>query len=149
MRWEYDIVNPAKDADIMMVMPDWDDSTGASPSGHPFHYARVLGIFHADIISILPDGEASVQKLEFLWVHWYQRDVAYKAGFQHRCLHHLELASVDSPSACGFLNPDNVIWGIHLIPGFAHGLRTVPAHGSTTPTFDSPGLDWRYYYMNW
>lgn len=67
----------------MTVLTDFDLTTGTSPSGHPFCYAHVLGIFYADVIHILPDHEASLHTMQFLWVQWFQYDTSYKAGFKY------------------------------------------------------------------
>jgi hypothetical protein len=38
-------MNPRNHADIMMLAPESDDA-----DAHPFVYARILGIYHADVI---------------------------------------------------------------------------------------------------
>ncbi|KAK7685095.1 hypothetical protein QCA50_011932 [Cerrena zonata] len=144
MRRDYDIVNPNKHFDIMTVSPDFDPETRTATSGHPFRYGRVLGIYHADIVHVVPDLDASVHHVEFLWVQWYRYDSSFKAGFQHHRYHRLELIPVDDEAACGFIDPDDVIRGVHLIPAFAHGLMT--PSGETSRTQDNN--IWKYYYVN-
>ena len=149
MRREYDIINPSKHADVMTVALDFDESTRTSPSGHPFRYAKVLGIYHTDAIVMQPGEEVYIETVEFLWVHWYQYDCSHKAGFQQRRLHRLELKDVNDPDAFGFLNPDDVIRGVHLIPAFAHGSYPTAASVSGTEA-DSPQgpVVSRLYYIN-
>lgn len=150
MRREYDIVNPRKHSDIMTVSSDFDPSTGSCQSGHPFRYARVLGIYHADVIHILPGHEASLHTVQFLWVQWYTYDTSYKAGFKYRRLHRLAPMPLDNPLSCGFLDPDDIVRGVHLIPVFAHGTAMdfgeLGAHTSNQSS--SELLPWKLYYVN-
>ena len=138
IRREYDIININKHADVMTAAMDLDPETGKAESGHPFAYARVLGIFHCDVVHLLPGKAPTSHAVEFLYVHWYCRDLTYEAGFKQRRLHRLELMPQDHPSACGFLDPNDVVRGAHIIPAFFYGAS------------DAAGLTdkWRYFYVN-
>ena len=144
---DYDIVNPSKHANIMTVSPLFDANSSSASDGHPFRYARVLGIYHADVVHFHPSKHTSVaQSLEFLLVHWYRRDLAYKAGFKRCRLHRLQLTPPEDPNAFGFLDPDDIIRGSHLIPAFARG----PAEASRLPSVANNGRQaWNAYYVNW
>ncbi|KAG2069360.1 hypothetical protein BDR04DRAFT_956114, partial [Suillus decipiens] len=48
---------------------------------------------------------------------WFWWDSS-PAGWAAKCLHHLKFFDKDSPDTYRFLDPDSVIQGIHLIPGF-------------------------------
>ncbi|KAK6969249.1 hypothetical protein R3P38DRAFT_2814712 [Favolaschia claudopus] len=81
---------------------------------HPFSYAQIIGIFHADILNLGGwDRGAKIQTKEFLR------------------LHRLEFLPDSDPQAFGFLDPDEVIRGSHIIPAFARGrTTTLLANGS-------------------
>ena len=147
LQQEYDIVNSRKHANILTVSPLFDHVSHTSSDGHPFRYARVLGIYHANIVYFNPITRSSLaQTMEFLLVHWYRRDSRYKAGFKRRRLHRLELLAPDDPEALGFLDPDDVIRGSHLIPAFAHGVE----EGWALPSVTGVGKEaWQFYYVNW
>lgn len=144
MRREYDIVNPRKHADIMTASPNLDVDTGTSTCGHPFAYAQVLGIYHADVVRIGSGHSVSTHTVEFLYVNWYRRDVSFKAGFKHRRMHRLQLMPASENNACGFLDPGDVIRGCHIIPAFACG--QIDSDEITDTSRDSP--QWRYHYVN-
>ncbi len=74
--------------------------------------------------------------MEFLWVQWYQVDSRYKSSFFARRLHRVELLPESDPASFGFIDPDDVIRGAHLIPAFAHGMQP-----------GNPAL-YKYYYVN-
>ncbi|KAK7682685.1 hypothetical protein QCA50_014068 [Cerrena zonata] len=150
MRREYDIVNANKHADIMTVASDFDAETMTSSSGHPFSYARVIGIYHAEVVHILPGNQANVHTVQFLRVHWYRRDTTFKAGFQHRRLNRIELMSHDEPGAFGFIDPDDVIRGVHVIPAFHYGTKIgIETEDSGSINSASPLFTpWTYYYVN-
>ena len=115
-------------ADIMLLSgEDHDDS-----DCHPYWYAWVLGIYHAEVCHDHPSAVSSdVQVLEFLWVCWLGQDANYNTGSIGHRLHLVGfvldyLIDFDDPTqatsgAFNFIDPVEVIWGVHLIPAFAHG----------------------------
>lgn len=124
----------------MTLGPDGDTS-------HPFAYARIIGIFHVDVLHNVPGAKATPTSIEVLWVRWFRRDPTYHAGFKKKRLHRLEFLPEDDPHAFGFLNPDEVIRGSHLIPAFHHGteLADPDAWARNAQRMD---FDWKYHYVN-
>jgi hypothetical protein len=109
--------------------------------------------------------------MEFLWVRWFDRDISYAAGWQAKRLHQLSFFPCDHPSAFGFIDPKDIVRGVHLIPSFGLGKTkgllppSVGHYGSRRPDTndkdwedeDSPPdqntelgehEDWQYYYVN-
>lgn len=142
MRRKQDTVNPRTRPDIMVLSHEDDGD-----SYHPYWYARVLGIFHVNIHHTTPHSTTpQIQKVYFLWVRWFGRDLTHSAGWSARRLHRVGFLPPDSPGAFGFLDPSDVIRGVHLIPAFAHG--TVDELGKSVarrPNDDDE--DWHYYYV--
>ena len=84
--------------------------------------------------------------MEFVLVHWYRRDLSYKAGFKRSRLHRLQPMPRTDPDSFGFLDPDDIIRGCHLIPAFAHGFdeeERLPGIANNTKRA------WNLYYVNW
>ncbi|THH32816.1 hypothetical protein EUX98_g1394 [Antrodiella citrinella] len=135
-----DSMKPSNHADVMIPAFDIDPETGESASGHPYIYARIIGIFHASVLRRIPGQYPTIKSMQFLLVRWFRLDTSYHGGFDARRLHRLELLPETDPNAFGFLNPDDVIRGSHIIPGFAYG------------RVDDESLFysnvWRYYYVN-
>ena len=74
-----DTINPRTDHhDIMLLAP--------LESAHPFLYACILGIFHANVIYTGPGSKDYVARcLEYLWVRWFEvRGVLL--GWEHTTL---------------------------------------------------------------
>ncbi|KAF5384836.1 hypothetical protein D9615_000907 [Tricholomella constricta] len=134
-----DSMNPRTRADIM-TLSHQDDTD------HPFAYARILGVFHADVTHNVPGNSRVPVSIEFLWVRWYRRDPTYRAGFKRKRLHRLEFLPDSDPDAYGFLNPDEVIRGSHIIPAFYYGPTETfaPSLARAADELD----DWVYYYVN-
>jgi hypothetical protein len=143
VRRDQDTMNPCTHCDVMVM------SRETGPNAHPFWYARVLGVFHAQVYHIGPSAKnCSIQRLEFLWVRWfgmvpgcrYGPSIARlpKVGFMH---------SADE-SAFGFLDPSLVIRGCHLIPAFVDG-RTSKLLSSPTSIARPIGEtdDWAAFYV--
>ncbi|KAF8322961.1 hypothetical protein F5887DRAFT_1086897 [Amanita rubescens] len=142
LRRDQDSVNPRTHPDIMMVAHE--DEPGPDP--HPYWYARVVGIFHAEV---LWRGESSPPKrMEFLWVRWYGRDLDHHAGWKRRRLHRIGFISSSDPAAYGFLDPANVIRAVHLIPAFELGRTTAYLTGPIVRPAKLEDSEWRQYYIN-
>lgn len=120
----------------IMVYADED-----GPDSHPFWYARVLRIFHANIIH---NDYQNGQHMEFLWVRWFGRDMTYSAGWTVQRLD--RIGFVDGQTDCfGFLDPSLAVRACHLIPAFQYG-RTQALLGPSK--YCHRDGDWRYYYVN-
>ncbi|KAJ7244602.1 hypothetical protein B0H12DRAFT_1236060 [Mycena haematopus] len=130
-----------------LAHPDWTEEDAP----HPFAYAQVIGIFHADFVNTA-DANAKLQSIEFLCVRRYQLDPTYRSGFKRKRYHRVQFHPQSDPDAFGFLNPDEVIRGAHLIPAFAHGRTTDLLSSGSIGRVPWAGLtddeDWKYYYVN-
>jgi hypothetical protein len=142
VRREQDSMNPRTHADIMMLAPETED-----PNAHPFVYGRILGIYHADVARNIPGATTVPAPIEFLWVRWFRLDKTYTGGFKHKRLHRLEFVPDSEPGAYGFVNPDDVIRGAHLIPAFHYG-ATEDAPGPSFARAEDELDDWLYHYVN-
>lgn len=156
LRRDQDSINPRNHADIMVLAHEDEDSANT----HPYWYARVVGIFHANVRyrgpgSLLDDFE----RIEFLWVRWFGRDMTAPGGFVSRRCHRVGFLDASEPGAFGFLDPAVVIRAAHLIPAFAHGRTMELLQGPSIArqytvekdTYDADTLattDWTYYYVN-
>jgi hypothetical protein len=116
MRRSQDLVNIRTNSDVMVI--GHEDNADA----HPYRYACVIGIFHANVHYQNPEsGAMDTQHMDFLWVRWFVQDLAYHSGFDVCCLPWICFVPSEDKSAFGFLSPDVIIRASHLIPGFAHG----------------------------
>ena len=139
-------MNPRTHCDVMVLSPE----TG--PRAHRFWYARVLGVFHANIVHT---GSAatnrSVQHVEFLWVRWFGMPGDHRYGLKAARLPKIGFVPEDDSESMpfGFLDPSLVIRGCHLIPAFHDGRTTSLLAASQTlgrPVGQTD--DWAYYYVN-
>ncbi|KAL6308250.1 hypothetical protein BKA93DRAFT_822458 [Sparassis latifolia] len=69
-------------------------------------------------------------------------------GFGTRRLHRVGFIDVDDYKPFGFLNPDEVLQGVHLIPAFAHGRTSSLLPPSVAQRSDDNDEDWQFYYVN-
>ncbi|KAF8431639.1 hypothetical protein L210DRAFT_3651033 [Boletus edulis BED1] len=124
---------------------------------HPYWYARVCAIFHM-LVEYRPDVQSVFSKperMDVLFVRWFRRDINFDSGWDAKQLPHIQFFDAEhSAEAFGFVHPDSVIRGIHLIPTFTAG----PTHELLS--YDSfvrqdllaegweSQLDWRFFYVN-
>ena len=86
--------------------------------------------------------------MHFLWVHWYGWDLAHKAGWNTKWLHHVGFVDGKDPFAFIFLDPQHVICGVHMIPVFCHGhTGDLLQPDSIARTVAEGDKDWQYYYV--
>ena len=142
MQREQDTINPCTRPDIMLLSHEDEGD-----SYHPYWYARVLGIFYINIKHTWPSSKTPhLQKIEFLYVRWFGRDLGYVAGWSACRLHRVGFLSADSPGAFKFVNPFDIIQGVHLIPAFAYGKISELGKSVAQRPADNDE-DWLYYYV--
>ncbi|KIL55287.1 hypothetical protein M378DRAFT_173752, partial [Amanita muscaria Koide BX008] len=144
LRRNQDSINPRTSPDIIILSRE--DDTHTTP--HPYWYARVVGIFHTYVIRSGLDEAPVPQRIDFLYVRWFGRDLAHRSGWKAR--HLLRVGFVDSsdPSAFGFLDPALVVRGVHLIPAFKLGQTSEFLPPSVIRSKSDGDKDWVAYYMN-
>jgi hypothetical protein len=113
----------------------------------PFMYARVLGIYHANIIYT---GEGMVdyqaRRVEFLWVRWFEPDGTRSIEWKDLRLDAVRFPLVESEDAFGFVDPRDILRGCHIIPAFARGKRHSDGISISRCALD--GNDWARYLVN-
>jgi hypothetical protein len=141
-----DTINPSTSHHNVMVLADRlddDDDT----SNHPFMYARVLGIFHANVVWASPvTVDYRPQRVEFLWVRWYESLSDSPAGWATCTLDQVHFPSMADEQSFGFLDPADVMRGCHIIPRFVKGKRHADGKGLSKCARDFQ--DWHRYMVN-
>lgn len=119
MRRDQDSINPRTHPDVMLAPTSDDDS-------HPFLYARVLKIFHADVCYVGPGATRGARKwrpVYVLWVRWFEVDPTYSSGFRDRRLPRIQFVSKENSDVLpfGFVDPEQVLRASYIMPAFDHG----------------------------
>ena len=147
VRRAQDTVNPnTARRDIMLLS---NLQTEPNSCVHQFKYARVLGIFHTNVIYIGPGMlDYCARCVEFLWVRWYQNieSSPVQDGWRDCQLDQLGFPPMDHPDAFGFVDPAHVIRAFHSIPRFVSGQQYRDGVGISKCSRDSN--DWRRYFVN-
>lgn len=129
-------------------LPDVMTLAHQENSPHPFDYARIIGIFHVDIIHNVPGASLVPVSVELLWVRRFRVDDSFSAGFKKKRLHRVEFVDAGDPEAFGFLHPDEVIRAAHLIPAFHYQGTVEFLHGESLARSPGETDDYRYFYIN-
>lgn len=117
MRRTWDLINVNGSRRDVMLQANEDDT----PS-HPFWYARVLGVYHANVYY---KGSPVAERIEFLYVRWFGIDPEWSGGAANRRLDRIGFVpNGEGQGAFGFLDPAHVIRPCHLIPAFHLGFTT-------------------------
>jgi len=116
------------------------------PTQHPFWYARVLGIYHANVYFGGPLKSQS-ERVEFFFVRWFGHDPDWNGGPAARRLDRIGwVPEHDASGAFGFLDPARVVRACHLIPAFSVGKTKRLL--APSQTWDSRSGDWVNYYVS-
>lgn len=143
LRREQDSLNPRTQSDIMMLSND--------QGGHPYWYARILGVFHVRVIHKHPQQfKTTAHNMEFLWVRWFGLNSKPKFGWKEKNLPRVGFINekVDKSPAFGFIDPSQVIRAVHLIPDEMGGKSTNGLGRSIARKESDDNLDWNYFFIN-
>jgi|SRR6266436_7027565 len=131
---------------VMVLTGALDDSMDPNIT-HPFSYARVLGIYHVNVVYAGPGmTDYQPRRMNFLWVRWYRRIERILTGWGARRLDRLEFPPVAGEDAFGFIDPSDVLRCCHIIPAFSSGKVHEDGRGLSFCARDSS--DWVAYYVN-
>jgi hypothetical protein len=122
------------------------NSQGQSTDEHPYLYARVLGIFHANVV-YLGEGtrDFNPRRLDFLWVRWYA--IASKHdSLPSGILDCVQFPPMARDESFGFLDPADILRGSHLIPRFSRG--QLHSDGIGVSFWAQDVKDWNIYCVN-
>ena len=122
-----------------------------SPGTLPYWYAQVLGIYHTQVSTSHPAAQKhSCQHMQFLWVRWLGAEPGYHFGSKVARLPKVGFVEATDEDTFGFLDPDLIIRGSHLIPAFNTG-RTCSLMSYDGPTITRSSDekdDWVNFYVN-
>lgn len=145
VRRSQDVVNPGTSHRDIMLLAKPDDLQ--ANSNHPFLYARVLGIFHANVIYVGEGMHDYVpRRLEFLWVRWFQYLRSQSVSWTDHRLDCVQFPPTASDGAFGFVDPSDVVRRSYIMPRFASG--AVHRDGIGLSPCAKDAKDWKSYYVN-
>ena len=140
-----DSINPRTHPDVMLLAHDDDES---QPIKHPYWYARVVGVLHFNVkVKGVFGSSVHAQRMDVLWVRWFGYDYDEPGGFATRRLHRVGFVEYTDPSAFGFIDPNEVIRGSHLMPASSHGRTRDYLPPSAVRQPEEYHSDYRYYYV--
>ena len=104
----------------IMLLADCADGSSSSD----FLYARVLGAYHANVIYTRPGmRDYTARCFNFLWVRWYHVVDPGSSGWRTSTLDTVRFPPMHEDNSFGFVDPNNVLRGCHILPAFAKGKR--------------------------
>lgn len=143
IRREQCLLNPKKQTDIMVYSSSPDSKL-------PYSFARVEGILRVKVIynGTSPPLE---KEMTVLWVRWYCISNEDEMGWENRRLPRVEFMKENEDwPAYGFVDPDDVIRAVHLIPDYHYKPVTRPAK-DVNPFLQGRAavVEYGEYYLNW
>lgn len=148
IRRSQDVVNASTSHHNIMLLADPSNSDGVDPpSDHTFRYARVLGVYHANVLYV-GHGMLDYQprRMEFLWVRWYENTGVTCNGWKNGQLDWINFPPMAEDNSFGFVDPSDVLRSCHIIPCFREGKLHADGKGLSHCAQDSE--DWVQYYVN-
>jgi hypothetical protein len=139
-----DVINPrTSHRDILLLANSGDTD---DDSDHPFLYARVLGVFHVNTIYTGEEMlDYSAQRIEFLWVRWFEYDGGRSMKWDDLKLDSIRFPPMANEGSFGFVDPNDVLRGCHIVPVFKGGKARLDGIGLSCLAGDAH--DWARYYV--
>lgn len=113
---------------------------------HPYHYARVNGVYHTDVSFAGPlpavDRAREYCRTDFIWVHWHE----FLPSKEEFALDRVAPVPFHTGKALGFIDPCNILRGVHLIPHFS--LAEPEVQVQVEDDILSNRAQWKAYYIN-
>ena len=144
----YMAYNITEDVDSINCNSSWCNVMlrACNDAHHPFWYAQILGIYHANCF-FGPNSSSQPDHVEFFFVQWFGWDPDWQGGSGTCRLDQIGWVPEDDPSgAFGFLDLAHVIQACHLIPAFSYGQTTSLLSPSQVQEFSTG--DWTNYYVS-
>jgi hypothetical protein len=144
VRRQQDVVNPRTPCCFVLLPADTTDD----PTGHPFLYAQVLGIYHAHVrYSSRPP-----KRMEFLWVRWLDYDEEEPGGWDTGRMDRVSYGKCRNDDelldAYDFIDPKDIVRACHLIPDFDSGTASTLNVKPGSLTSDNEEREWKFHYVN-
>lgn len=125
---------------------------------HGYWYCRLVGVFHIRVIYLDDDTFGSEpQDIDVLWIRWFGRVIEEPSpvrprpppGWKGKRLHRVGFVDEarDKTPAFGFLDPAEVIRGVHLIPVFHLNKSNNGIPETIARPESDDGLDWNYFHV--
>jgi hypothetical protein len=141
-----DTINPSTSRCNVMLLADNADITDSSSTEHRFLYARVLGVYHTNVVYTGPGmHDYQARRLDFLWVRWYEVVDSASSRRSKSRLDSVRFPPMNGEDAFGFVDPRDVLRGCHIIPNFAKGKRHADGTGLSRCAKDAK--DYNEYYI--
>jgi hypothetical protein len=147
LRRDQDSIGPRSHPDVMLLSQE-DECL------HPYWYARVCLVFHTMVQhrNDIASPYSKPERIDVLFVRWFRRDSNFSSGWDAKRLPRLQFFDEENlADAFGFVDPDSVIRGVHLIPAFGLGLTDEllgPSFVRQESETNESNKDWYYYYVN-
>ena len=138
-----DVINSRTSHQDIMLLSDLQDHLD-----HPFLYARVVGIYHVNVIYAGP-GMLNYEpmRFDFLWVRWFHMETSpSNAGWAASRLDRVSFPAMAQVDAFEFVDPEQVLRACHMIPTFSEGRHYRDGVGLSKIARD--GQEWASYYVN-
>jgi hypothetical protein len=147
VRRAQDVINPNTTHCDIMLLANTSNSDSDTCLGHPFLYARVLGIYHVNVI-YTGQGmlDYNARRVDFLWVRWFQYVGSRSLAWSDLRLDSVDFPPMETEGAFGFVDPSDVLRGCHVIPAFSSQKARLDGVGLSRCAQDAD--DWSRYYVN-
>ncbi|KAG9078969.1 hypothetical protein FRC06_008023, partial [Ceratobasidium sp. 370] len=143
VRHAQDTINPDTSKRFVLIpsdRPGWAENDACR-----FWYARVLGIYHANVSY----AGSRPKRMDFLWVRWLARMTDVPGGWDTCRLDQVGyFRDSEEFHAFEFVDPIDVIRAAHLIPRFAGGQTAEYLESVDSLAADNRSVgDWKQYYV--
>ncbi|KZV98181.1 hypothetical protein EXIGLDRAFT_607198 [Exidia glandulosa HHB12029] len=143
VRRDQDSINPrTSHRDVMFL------SQEERANAHPYWYARVLSIFHVNVLPADARPGMAPKRFDVLWIRWFGDEPGWSDGWSKRRLPRIGFVPYKDRDAFGFLDPASILRACHLMPAFSQGRTSeLLPHETSIARREGESDDWENYYV--
>jgi hypothetical protein len=145
VRRDQDSLSSRTQSDLMVLSNSEDEEEKLL---HPYWFGRIISIFSVRVLIDDEDINAvnTVRTFDVLIVRWFGNSIDGDCGVHTGLMPRIGFLPAEDKNAFGFVNPDDVIRSVHLIPAMGWGQTDEYMGSSIARTWEEK--DWLYYYVN-
>ena len=138
LRRQQDVINPKNRPDFMVLAGEPPDRVEPSMT-EPYWFARAIKVGH--VMAKLGNAE-TYERVDFVWARWLWTSNHSCSGWSYKRLPQVSFIPGGGDSSFAFIDPQDIVRAVHLIPVFGKGLTAHLLAGESIALAHQDAEEW-------